>query len=275
MSALTRGPLPARVYWVRRTLVLGTAVLLVVAIARLLGGGSDAASGPDRAAQVGADLGASSSAPISDLPSAPVSSRTPGSKPSKSKTPVLAQPDGPCASEDVGVTPAVEDAVGGRDVRIVLQLRTLTSDACTWRVSNETLTVNITSGKDSIWTSRDCPAAIRARDVIVRKAETTDVAVIWTQAKRSDRDGCTRFTGWAMPGWYHVTAAALGGEPSDLQFELTRPVAGTITKTATPKNSPSGSPSSSPSGRPITPGQSTKSPSKSPSRSPSGAVEPD
>ena len=270
MPALTRGPLPARVYWVRRIMVLGTAVLLVIAIGRLLGGGSDGSSGDDLAAQVGADITATISAGSSDLPTQVTRTPSPTKKPSKTKTP-LAQPEGPCDNADVAITPSVEKAVGGHDVPIVLQLRTRVADACTWRVSPDTVTVNITSGKDRIWTSRDCPAAIATRDVIVRKAVTTDVTLTWSQAKRSDSEGCTRFTGWAMPGWYHVTAAALGGEPSDLQFELTAPVAGTITKTATPKNSPT----SSPSGRPVTPGQSTRTPGQGAGHSPSGAVEPD
>lgn len=268
MPALTRGPLPARVYWVRRMLVLGTATLLVVAIARMLGGGSDASSGSDPAAALVADGSPTASSTLTDEAIATPSTRQPGKRASKSKGPELAQPQGPCANDDIAVTPLVEDAVGGNDVPITLQLRTQVAEACTWRVSSGSVTVNITSGKDRIWTSRDCPAAIETRDVIVRKAVTTDVAVVWKQAKRSDPDGCTRFTGWAMPGWYHVTAAALGGEPSDLQFELTRPVAGTVTKTARPKNSPSNKPSSSPSGRPIAPGHTS-------SHSPSGAVEPD
>ena len=38
-------------------------------------------------------------------------------------------------------------------------------------------------------------------------------------------------TDWAMPGWYHVEAAALGGEPSDVQFQLTAPEREVVTKT--------------------------------------------
>jgi len=271
MPALTRGPLPARVYWVRRTMVLGTAVLLVVAIARMLGGGSDASSGSDPAAALVADGSPTVSATLTDAP-ATQTSRKPGKRPSKSKEPELAQPQGPCSNDDIAVTPVVEDAVGGHDVAITLQLRTQTAEACTWQVSPRTVTVNITSGKDRIWTSRDCPAAIGNRDVVVRRAVTTDVTVTWREARRSKSDGCTRSADWALPGWYHVTAAALGGEPSDLQFELTRPVAATITKTAKPKNTPSSSASSSastsPSGRPIAPDHGA-------TKSPSGAVEPD
>ena len=51
MSGLTRGPLPARTYWIRRAMVLGTAVLLVFGIARALGAGSDASSSPEAQAQ--------------------------------------------------------------------------------------------------------------------------------------------------------------------------------------------------------------------------------
>lgn len=243
MPALTRGPLPARVYWVRRLLVLGVALLLVFGIARLLGGGSDATSGSsgssgssDDAAQLAADGSPSTSSELSES-SYPTRSAGPGKTKHSSKAsqkPTLAQPEGTCADEDIAVTPAVDDAVAGRDVRVVLQLRTLESEACTWQVSPQSLTVSITSGKDDIWSSQECPKAIPTKDVVVRRAATTKVAFIWHEAKRSD-ETCSNRTDWAMPGWYHVTAAALAGEPSDVQFQLTTPTPETVTKTATPK----------------------------------------
>ena len=54
MAALTRGSLSPRVYWTRRLMVLGTAVLLVIGIARLLGGGSDGSTprAADKAVQI-------------------------------------------------------------------------------------------------------------------------------------------------------------------------------------------------------------------------------
>jgi hypothetical protein len=258
MAPLTRGPLPPRVYWVRRLMVLGTAVLLVVAIGRLLGGGSDASSdGDDRAAAVAVETTPSTGYTYpSATPSAERSrTRTPD------PTPTLAAPVGECADSDIAVTPLVKDAVGGRDVRIVLQLRTLETPACTWNVGPGVLTMDITSGKDDIWSSRQCPAAIPKEPVVVRQAVTSKIEVIWKEAKRSGAE-CTRLMDWAMPGWYHVTAAALGGEPSDLQFQLTTPTAATITRTAKPTQSPSQKPSQQSSGRPMT------------SHRPSGAVEP-
>lgn len=269
---MTRGPLPARTYWVRRVMVLGTALLLVFAIGRMLGGGSDGSDGDDTA-RLSAESPTSSAPSTTGTSTAPTATATRTKKPRKGRTseaPVLAAPTGPCVGSDVVVEPRVRNAVAGRDVLVGLQLRTISSEACTWRVSPETLTLKITSGEDRIWSSRDCPRAIVRRDVIVRKAVTTKVGVIWSDAKRSDADGCTALTEWAMPGWYHATAAALGGEPSDLQFELTTPTAATITRTATPTQTPEGKPKKN---KPAKPGATD--PSGSPSGTPSGAVEPD
>jgi hypothetical protein len=259
MPPLTRGPLPARVYWVRRLMVIGTALLLVLAVGRLLGNGSDG-SDDGSAAQLAADN--ASTSPSASEPSAPTQSATGKGKrktPKADPSPTLAAPTGECVGSDVAVTPKVQQAVAGRDVMVVLQLRTLVSEACTWRVGAASLAVAITSGDDDVWSSQDCPKAIPSREVVVRKAVTTNVGITW-RAKRSD-DNCTKFTTWAMPGWYHVTAAALGGEPSDLQFELAKPSPATITKTITPSATATGRPQTKPSGKP--------------SRSPSGAVEPD
>jgi hypothetical protein len=252
MSSLTRGPLPARVYWRRRIVVLGSALLLVFAFARLLGAGSDASSGTPQAAQVAADESPSSTAPTSATPTVlgPLPSGNQG------KAPVLAEPTGPCDDEDIAVTPEVEDAVAGQDVAVKLRLRTLEEDACTWRVSRKSLTLKITSGHDEIWSTRECPRAMPARDVIVRREHTATVGVTW-DAKRSD-DTCSRMTAWAMPGWYHIEAAALAGEPTDQQFELKAPTAPVITRSPSPHQKPQQSKSSQPnpeqskpSGRPV------------------------
>ena len=258
--------MPARVYWFRRFMVLGTAVLLVFAIARLLGDSSDgSSSGDGDAARLSADSSSSSAAPTDDLtptPTPSVTKKGKGAPPVPTQTsaaPVLAQPEGTCVGSDIAVTPKVESAVAGRDVLVVLQLRTMSSPACTWRVSADSLTVKITSGDDAIWSSLDCRRVIPRSDVVVRKDVTTNVGVVWKEAKRSDED-CSPRTDWASAGWYHVTAAALGGEPSDLQFELVTPTAATVTVTATPKQDPTGK-------------KGGKKGGKKPEESPSGAVD--
>ena len=122
------------------------------------------------------------------------------------------------------ITPTVPDPVAGRDVMIVLNLQTGVTEACTWQVSADTVTMKITSGPDDIWSSRECPKAIPTQDVVVRRAMATQVPVMWN-SRRSD-EYCSDRTAWALPGFYHVAAAALSGEPTDVQFELTAPLAG-------------------------------------------------
>jgi hypothetical protein len=92
--------------------------------------------------------------------------------------------------------------------------------------------MNIVSGADQIWLSRQCPATIPTQDVVVRVASVTQVPVVWN-ARRSDTD-CSDRTAWALPGFYHVRTAVLGGEPTDVQFELLAPTAPTVTQTAQP-----------------------------------------
>lgn len=234
-----RGPLPARVYWTRRLVVLGIPLLLVVVLARVLGGSSD---GKD--ASAGRATQAASVAETAPAPTAgPTSEVTTGKKGKGGKKrdqetvppePVLAEPSGPCVDSDIVATPAITSAAGGADVPITLNLRTVTAEACTWQASPQTLTVTITSGNDFIWSTRECPSAIAVQDVVIRQAVDTPVVVTWADGKRSD-ETCSGRTDWARPGFYHVEAAALGGDGTDVQFELVAPTPGVITKTAEPQ----------------------------------------
>ena len=236
--ARPRGPLPPRVYWVRRTLVLAVALGLVFGIAQLLGGPGNPAG--DSAQVVGSGTAPSSSAPsvgsTADAKPRVDRERTAAKgakarKPKETETP-LAQPTGPCRSSDVVVKPKVRDtARAGRLVHFRLKLTTEATPACTWTVSPESLVVKITSGEDRIWSSQDCPAAVPQADVVVRKDVPAKVDMGW-RGQRSDST-CSRQPAWAQPGFYHVEAAAYGAEPVDVQFELAQPVA--PTRTAKPK----------------------------------------
>jgi hypothetical protein len=135
--------------------------------------------------------------------------------------PPLPEPTGRCSDDDVVVTPSVSDAQATRYVLIHLTLRTKVTTACTWRTSHRTLQLQITSGSDRIWSTIDCPRAIPTQDVVVRRDTDAVVNVAWS-SRRSDED-CSSHTQWAMPGYYHVQVAALGGEPQDVQFALTKP----------------------------------------------------
>ncbi len=235
-----RGPLPARVYWTRRAVVLAVPLLLVVVLARVLGGSSD---GKDASTGTATQAGATvdDTAPATSGPTAGAAKEGKKGRKGKKKRnretappePVLAEPTGPCADSDIVAAPVITSAPGGSDVAIPINLRTTFAEACTWQASPTTMTVTITSGDDYIWSTRECPAAIPPQDLVIRQAVDATVVVTWS-AKRSD-ETCSDRTEFAFPGFYHVKAAALGGDGTDVQFELVAPQPGVITKTAEPE----------------------------------------
>lgn len=233
-----RGPLPARVYWTRRLVVLVVPLLLVLVLARVLGGSSDAKDANDGTAKQAGATVETSPAPTAGPTVDPGTTGKKGKKGKNQETappePVLAEPTGPCADSDIVATPAITSAAGGADVPITINLRTIATEACTWQASPETMTVTITSGSDFIWSSQQCPTAIPVQDVVVRQAVDTPVVVTWKDAKRSD-ETCSGRTDWARLGFYHVEAAALGGDGTDVQFELVAPTPAVITETADPQ----------------------------------------
>ncbi len=226
-----RRRLPRRVYWVRRGVVLALALLLVFGTSKLLGqNGGDATS-------AGATARTS---PATQQPSlTPVGPSAPAKKlRAKAKVPLVA-PSGECLDDEVSVLPAVERAWAGAPITIGLSL-TGTQPACTFDVSAETLVVKIVSGKDRIWSSQDCPLSIPKTQVVVRSSQPVEIPVVWS-GRRSD-EKCSSSPGWALTGFYHVFAAALGSSPSDLQFEVTRGPAVRVTKTPKPRPSTSATP---------------------------------
>jgi hypothetical protein len=225
-----RRRLPRRVYWFRRSFVLVVGLLLVFGVGKLLGGtgqddpGSTITANPSSARQAGASATIGPVAPSGKLRA-------------KAKVPLLA-PTGECRDDEVSVVPSVYRAWAGRPVVIHLQLRG-TQPACTFSVSPESLVAKIVSGQDRIWSSQDCPKAIPTTSVVVRSGEPVDVPVIWS-GRRSD-DKCTGQLAWALPGFYHVFAAALGSTPTDVQFEITQAAPMLVTQTASPRPSASAS----------------------------------
>lgn len=231
-----RRPLPRRVYWFRRTMVLVLACALVFGVGRLLDGGSDEDAGPSArpASSAGSASGTLTPSGGATSEARPTGRATTGAvKPRRTRTP-LAMPTGPCRDSDVRVIPTLgEPAYAGGDVALTLKLTTFESPACNWEVSPSSVAVKLTSGSDRIWSSQDCRSAVPTVPVVLRDKKATYVDVTWS-ARRSDAE-CSNLTGWAVPGWYHVSTAALGSEPVTQQFELLAPVPQTITPTPTPR----------------------------------------
>lgn len=278
MPALTRGPLPASVYWRRRLIVLTAVLVLLWALVHLIGGGGggtpkatgavDLTGASSRAtasasASPSAGVSPSDSASDSASASAPVA---PSASASVTETPtptptVLPTPTGDCAPSDLSVTPSVTGAAAGSPVAIVLTLATFTTPACTWHVSHKTMQVKVATAKGAdVWSTIDCPAALPASDVVVYKDQPTAVTMAWS-ARRSDTT-CSAHTAWSKPGGYSVTGVALGGTPDQTSFTLgapvTTPPAAPATPTATtsptaPASSAPAAPSTTTPSAPATP----------------------
>lgn len=211
-------------------MVVLTALALVFAIGRLLNGGGSSPTGD----QAIVTASTPSSTPTLGLAGPmPLSStgRTGAATPSNNPV-VVAAPNGPCAADEISVTPSVPAGVAGGKVNLELDLTGI-RPACTFVVSSHSLVAKVTSGQDRIWSSQDCPKAIRSTTVVVRSAAPTKVLLPWS-GRRSD-DTCSRSTSWALPGYYHLTAAVIGSQPGDAQFRLTVPPRPVVTKTAHPK----------------------------------------
>ncbi len=226
-----RGRLPRRVYWVRRSIVLVVALLLVFGVGKFLGGtGEDDPGSAIKANTSSAKQDSDSSATIGPVaPSRKI--RTKASVP-------LLPPNGECRDDEVSVLPSVPRAWAGAPIVIRLQLRG-TQPACTFEVSPESMVVKIVSGRDRIWSSQECPTSIPTKPVVVRSGQPVDVPVIWS-GRRSDEE-CTDLLDWALPGFYHVYAAALGSTPTDVQFEVTKAAPRIVTQTPSPRASASAS----------------------------------
>lgn len=216
MSTVTRpkGPLPARVYWTRRMLVLVVLLGLVLVVARLVGdrAGEEAATAVTTGAARPPDPGTT---PQAGQPTeAPTPSPSPRDRaPQKQKK--AAAPTGPCLDNDIVVTPVVHDAHAGGPVRIALAVSTQRSAACTWEVSPESIFVTIRTIPTEqrpivtrLWSSQECPAVLPTAQVVPRRDKADRVRLSWN-GKESDSE-CSGATAWVMPGSYTITAVARG-----------------------------------------------------------------
>ncbi len=234
-----KGPLPPRVYWVRRALVLGVPIVLVGVLAQVLSGDADPSARTAEGTVQLASEGQSGPQPTSEVvgPTAPAGKKgKKKNKPSPPPTPVLAEPTGPCEVSDVRITPSVPNPITADGLQIDFAVTSVTSPACTWSFTPETVSIAITSGSDDIWFSRHCSALVPTSEVVARPETPGVVSMMWN-LRRSDEE-CSRNTEWVRLGYYHVSASPLGGEPTSVQFQLTRPPAEVVTKTVTPTPTP-------------------------------------
>ena len=153
--------------------------------------------------------------------------------PDAAPTPVLPDPSGPCADDDVYITPTVAAPIGGRTsppAQPADHAPARPAPGTSRRTPCGSTSSPATTRSGS---SKQCPDAIPTR--------TSSSA--WPRSPRCRSCGTPRALGRRVLRPHRVGAARLlpragrrlGGEPTDVQFELVAPQPGTVTQTATPQ----------------------------------------
>ncbi|MFD3402711.1 hypothetical protein ACFWUU_18645 [Kribbella sp. NPDC058693] len=215
MSSLLRpvGHLPASVYWFRRGLVLAVVVVLVFLISRLFSGAGDAQNTAATDPQPNPSGAPPASAPSTSSSTTP--SRTPTPKPTKTTPPA----DLACKGSDVRIDalPGNRKIVSGSVLNFVVQLAPV-DDECKATISNDKLTVTVTSGNDLIWSTSQCSKVIQTAMLVVAKGKQAAVTVPWNG--RRSGPGCLPGQPVAKPGTYVVKAEYDGHLSSAQAFQV-------------------------------------------------------
>lgn len=218
MSTVVRpsGPLPPRVYWTRRLLLLAVLVVILWGLVRCT-------SEVDPQTQADG-TGPSPSAGTSEVTSTPDAAphRPRGSAPAAGVSLVPAHFSAAgqrCDPSTVYVLPQVSGRVRVGEV-VPLQLRVTTSAAraCTLVLNSTSLLVAVTSEDQQVWSSTRCSSAVPTRSLVVQPHWATLVDLAWSG--RLGRASCDSTERQAAPGPYTVQAALVEGEPAAADFEL-------------------------------------------------------
>ncbi len=112
----------------------------------------------------------------------------------------------------------VGDSAPGEPNTATLLLSSDKLAACTLAITPDTMTVRVTSGQDVVWSSDDCPDALRAQQVVAREDLPAAYQFRWSGQRSSDN--CQPVDALPSPGGYWVEAAMIGGEPHRAYFDI-------------------------------------------------------
>jgi hypothetical protein len=233
MSTLMQpsGPLPTRVYWVRRLLLLLSLILLVAIVSwlvsRATASGDAATKATSGSTQRHGQTSKKNTSAAAGTKSTGVPIRGPagGSAPPQTIHPATAQPTttqppaaptGACDVADVGIAIHVPTMRAGDPTSIKLALTG--ESACRLSISARNLVMQVTSGSDRIWSSDDCPNELSTNAVVIRPDTTAHYEFRWDGFRSSKH--CGTNVAMAKPGGYWVRAAFLGGDPTKAYFEV-------------------------------------------------------
>ncbi len=245
MSTVVRpsGPLPRRVYWVRRLLLILIVVALVWGVTRLVAAnasGDGAGADPSPTAEEVEET--PTAAPTDEPRLSRRDRRRERIKQERQEkrerretrqeereanrvrtiSAALDPPEGACDLTQVSVLPSVPPGYeAGGTVDLRLAFSTLQPMPCSLDLDADRLLLLISADDEQIWTSTRCRDAIPEHSVVLRPFWTTVVQVPWTGQRTGER--CSPRAPFAAPGQYQLQAAVLTGEPAATEFTLLEP----------------------------------------------------
>lgn len=195
MNALLHpvGRHPARVYWVRRGVLLVLGVLVLAVTWTLARSGAGLPAGPQDAAAMAGDQAA---------PEAPAG-------------------PGACAPADLAVTLVADGRTypAGAEPSFTVSVTNVGEAPCTADVGSAQQRLTVTSGSDRIWSSADCPADVPAESLmLLEPGARSDSVVRWTRVRSAE--GCPADLPAPLPGTYSAVVEMLGATSAAAVFEL-------------------------------------------------------
>lgn len=228
MSTVIRpvGPLPPRVYWVRRLLLIGVVVVVVALVAALVSkvAGAGDEPGPRPTSSAGADAPKGS-----DGKDAKGSADKDGAQGNKSSANDGATKDGAesaagsgdipaCAKGDVAIDLSAEgETFKGRNVKFALEVTNTSDRSCLVDVTDKTRELVIVSGPARIWGSADCVDP-EPRMLLLAAGQADSASLTWKRVR--SEPGCPTKGVEAKPGTYRATASILGKKSEELVIVL-------------------------------------------------------
>jgi hypothetical protein len=192
-------PLPSRVYWRRRLVVLGIPVLLVV-LAVWFVGGRGAAHEPTGAATHTNAATAKATANATTKATVKATARA-------TSTSTVSVPD--CSSLDLDVSADAKAYDAGENPKLITTITNTGAKACLVDAGSAHTALVITSGDDEVWSSRHCASkASASKPLLLSSGKSVSESVMWERVRSTQ--GCPSNPHAAKAGTYAVTYSVAG-----------------------------------------------------------------
>jgi hypothetical protein len=221
------GPEPPQTYWIRRVLVLASAILVVAVVAGLIMAQTNSAAVSASPTPVATSASTTASGSATPRPSAAAAKQTTRSQAKPKPAPASVQPPAKptrvpvpdCRGEELRATLTGKGRLKtGKPNTFEISLINGSGQTCRVTVTRASFELKIYSGKDRIWSSDDCTKAVKK----ITKKVKAERAVAWKMKwdGRRSRENCKRRPEMPRAGTYYATAQFKGAKPVQLRMIL-------------------------------------------------------